>query len=472
MSYVTTSGIQTLLPSTAYSVSLNAPVGGQIWGIGGTVTYPLSGPNISSGSLIIQRILPLTQSAALSNQGNQYPIVTEEALDTLCMEIQQIASQGGTYRGVWASGINYKYSDIVQDGSNGANTGNLYLCTTANLSTVWATDLAAGDWSLAVNTQVILPYLPLTGGTVSGNLSVTGTTALTGSVKVTSTTTLTGNVAIGTTPGGYGLTLLQAGSNQAYFGSTGSNQGTVYIDNQAGGAGSSLNLMNAGVTKWQLYNETTNVLGIFDSTGSKFFLSATTGGSLNLGPAQTTNILQNGAVVVNGTSQVSTAALSVVGAVSGYCLATVTNASSGVGMLFANSSGTANYTAANFTTNAGGTVVGSIVVSSSATAYNTSSDKRLKENVQPVTNSAALIDAMQPVTYDWTYIEGKPSGTGFLAQDLYRVYPDAVSVGDDGAADESGNVSQQWSVDYSKIVPILVSEVKSLRARLESAGIK
>ena len=127
VSYVTTSGIQTLLPSTAYSVSLNAPVGGQIWGIGGTVTYPLSGPNISSGSLIIQRILPLTQSAALSNQGNQYPIVTEEALDTLCMEIQQIASQGGTYRGVWASGINYKYSDIVQDGSNGANTGNLYL---------------------------------------------------------------------------------------------------------------------------------------------------------------------------------------------------------------------------------------------------------------------------------------------------------------------------------------------------------
>jgi len=146
----------------------------------------------------------------------------------------------------------------------------------------------------------------------------------------------------------------------------------------------------------------------------------------------------------------------------------VTATDNGAGLsAWYNTGGTATYNALTFyASNSMVTTVGSIAVSTSATAFNTSSDKRLKENVQPLVNSGATVDAIAPVTYDWKYIEGKPSGTGFLAQDLYNVVPEAVTVGDTGEVDNNGNVEKQWAVDYSKLVPLLVAEVQALRKRV------
>lgn len=95
--YITdTSGNITTLSNTQYTLSLNAPAAGQIWGVGGTVTYPISGTPIASGySITIQRTLPFTQSISISNQGNFYPQVTETGLDTLEMQIQQINGTAG-----------------------------------------------------------------------------------------------------------------------------------------------------------------------------------------------------------------------------------------------------------------------------------------------------------------------------------------------------------------------------------------
>ena len=58
--YTNADGQQTTLAPTAYLVAINNPAPGQLWGIGGTVTYPLSGSPIAAGtSLTISRILPL-----------------------------------------------------------------------------------------------------------------------------------------------------------------------------------------------------------------------------------------------------------------------------------------------------------------------------------------------------------------------------------------------------------------------------
>ena len=184
--YTATNGTVTTVPPSSYTVALNAPVTGQIWGIGGTIS-PSVPSNYTSGSLTIVRTLPFTQNAEIGNQGNQYPIVTETALDTLCMEIQQVAARTGAYRGVWVAGTVYNFGDIVQDGVNGAYTNNIYVAQSANTSGVWATDLAAGDWVLAISVATLQPpgsFLPLTGGTVSGNLTVSGHTTFEG---VTST---------------------------------------------------------------------------------------------------------------------------------------------------------------------------------------------------------------------------------------------------------------------------------------------
>src|SRR4051812_37714860 len=86
VTYVDASGAQTVLSSSQYTVS------GLGSAAGGTVTYPLSGSPIASGtSITIERVLPLTQPTSLLNQGGYFPAIVEAAFDRLCMLIQQIA---------------------------------------------------------------------------------------------------------------------------------------------------------------------------------------------------------------------------------------------------------------------------------------------------------------------------------------------------------------------------------------------
>ncbi len=156
VSYTDADGNISILSPSDYTVSLNAAPAGQLWGIGGTITYPLAGSPIATGtSLTIQRTLPLTQTTSIADQGNFYPQAVEQALDTLCMEIQQVSARTGAFRGTWAPDVQYNYADLVIDGANGNDTGNLYFCAVANLSTTWAADLAAGDWVIALNVQIV-----------------------------------------------------------------------------------------------------------------------------------------------------------------------------------------------------------------------------------------------------------------------------------------------------------------------------
>lgn len=85
------SGNETTLAPANYTVALNPTPPGQIWSIGGTVTYPLSGSPIPMGStLTIVRQLSLTQLVALGNQGNEFPSAVESAIDLIEMQLQQV----------------------------------------------------------------------------------------------------------------------------------------------------------------------------------------------------------------------------------------------------------------------------------------------------------------------------------------------------------------------------------------------
>jgi len=106
--------------------------------------------------------------------------------------------------------------------------------------------------------------------------------------------------------------------------------------------------------------------------------------------------------------------------------------------------------------------VGSITTSTTATAYNTSSDHRLKENVHPMTTGLATISALKPVTYDW--IGGDEKGEGFIAHELQEIVPLAV-FGKKDAVDADGKPKYQ-GVDYSKIVVHLVAAIKELSAKV------
>ncbi len=125
------------------------------------------------------------------------------------------------------------------------------------------------------------------------------------------------------------------------------------------------------------------------------------------------------------------------------------------GMVVRNSSASSGYYA-YFEYN-GGTNNGSISWSGGTTAYNTTSDARIKENIVDAPDAGALIDGIKVRSWDfkadnahWRY--------GMVAQELLDVAPEAVSVPEDP--------EMMMGVDYAKLVPMLIKEVQSLRARV------
>ena len=123
-----------------------------------------------------------------------------------------------------------------------------------------------------------------------------------------------------------------------------------------------------------------------------------------------------------------------------------------------------NYTAMQFIRDNGNpaNVVGTITCTDTATAYNTSSDRRLKTNIAPADDAASIIDAIEVVKYDWKS-NGETVPFGVVAQDLQKVVPLAVHTGDES---EDDPIEDVWSVDYSKLVPVMLKELQSLRARV------
>jgi len=107
----------------------------------------------------------------------------------------------------------------------------------------------------------------------------------------------------------------------------------------------------------------------------------------------------------------------------------------------------------------GGTTIGSItrVGATSAVAYNSTSDQRLKENIVDAPEFGSVIDSIKVRSYDWK-IDHSHQRAGFIAQELVTVAPEAVH--------QPADPEAMMAVDYSKLVPMLVKEIQSLRARV------
>ena len=105
----------------------------------------------------------------------------------------------------------------------------------------------------------------------------------------------------------------------------------------------------------------------------------------------------------------------------------------------------------------GATITGSITTTLTTTAYVTSSDQRLKENIADADDAGSKIDAIQVRKFDWK-VDGSHQDYGMVAQELLEVAPEAVSAPEDS--------EEMMGVDYSKLVPMMLKEIQSLRARV------
>ena len=108
---------------------------------------------------------------------------------------------------------------------------------------------------------------------------------------------------------------------------------------------------------------------------------------------------------------------------------------------------------------------GSIDVTTVGTTYNTTSDRRLKKDIQTITDGTDKLMAMNPVTHGWKADPEADTVHGFIAQEMMEIIPEAVSGDPEG--------EEMMSMDYGRITPVIVAalqdalkEIKELKTRI------
>jgi hypothetical protein len=89
----------------------------------------------------------------------------------------------------------------------------------------------------------------------------------------------------------------------------------------------------------------------------------------------------------------------------------------------------------------------------------TSSDKRLKKNIKPITNALDIVEKLQGVHFDWKKDDEK--SLGYIAQDVEKVLPEMVK-----EHEHFGN-GEYKTVNYAAMVSIMGEAIKELKAEVE-----
>ncbi len=244
-----------------------------------------------------------------------------------------------------------------------------------------------------------------------------------------------GNLGIGTTSP---LTPLYVRKDQAaatYV--TVDNVGTVGASTSAGFACAEggtvqgfFRSLRDGSGQIQLYNA--DAYPLVFGTNNTERARITSGGDLLVGTTTASSSITNGFTVTGGAAVTAL----------------------GVGHVTGSGDGT-NYVVFNYA----GSAIGSITQNgTTAVAYNTSSDYRLKDNPQPLTNSGAFIDALKPKTWEWKTDGSR--GVGFIAHEVQEVSPGSV------VGEKDGEQMQAMEYGSAEFIANIIAELQSLRQRV------
>ena len=154
---------------------------------------------------------------------------------------------------------------------------------------------------------------------------------------------------------------------------------------------------------------------------------------------------------------------------------------------------TLSSSAVAITFGASGTTKGNIVINTSSVSYNTTSDYRLKENVDYDWDATSRLKQLKPARFNFI-ADADTTVDGFLAHEAQAIVPEAVTGTKDAmrdeeyevtaaveeVTDEDGNVTTEAAdavmgtrsvpdmqgIDQSKLVPLLVKTIQELEARI------
>ena len=254
-----------------------------------------------------------------------------------------------------------------------------------------------------------------------------------------------GNLGVGTTSPSARVEIAQ---------SIGGGNGVGLILNDFGSSGANEGMHIQWRSGTDKQSDQCRIGQISNATGSGSNLAFYTNGADTGTATERARIDSSGNLLVGTTSNPLGARLFGDGGTSTNAVGAYSQGSGGYVAFYGRVDSTSNYLAL---WSYSGSAVGSITTNGSVTLYNTTSDQRLKENIQESDSASSLIDSLQVRKFDWK-ANGSHQRYGFVAQELLTVAPEAVYQPEDAEA--------MMAVDYSKLVPMLVKEIQSLRQRV------
>lgn len=422
-----------------------------------------------------------------------------DAITTSATATYNLTNGGVAYSPQSANHCLVSLNGVIQEPTSASNVGGFTISGSTIVFTSALTSSDVIDFILVLG-DVLNIGTPSDGTVTTPKLAsgITTTHAL-GSAG-TPSITFTGDTNTGIfSPTADTIAFTEGGSEAMRIDSSG-NVG-IGTNSPAFSSGSGVEIERAGVATLRVDNSTSTAAGEFraDATGTAIdcrgleVFRTLTGGSERM------RITSAGAVCINST----TSAIS--GITDGYIGIDISNASRtgininsvtenqpAIGIRKHNSSGT-SYPL--YMLNAANSNVGSVSMTNSAVAFNTSSDYRLKENVTYNFDATTRLKQLKPARFNFI-LEPNKTVDGFLAHEVSNIIPEAITGTKDqveaigNITDVEGNIikenftepsklpeNQTWTqtgtrpvyqgIDQSKLTPILTKALQEAIAKIE-----
>jgi hypothetical protein len=165
-----------------------------------------------------------------------------------------------------------------------------------------------------------------------------------------------------------------------------------------------------------------------------------------------------GSMVINGTMTAET--VTSTGAINGDNLSIVAGSIANPIDISRSYSADANFI--RFVNSTSGNAIAAIEFNNTTSvSYTVSSDFRLKKNIKSLQGASEILKNLEPVEYSFIDDDLSMKNHGFIAQEMYEIYPYPVSVGTDNLKEKP------WGIDYSKMTPLLTAGIKELLDKIE-----
>jgi hypothetical protein len=382
---------------------------------GSTYTTPVVAINASSGT-----------NPGFVGIGTSSPVAK---LDVVGQAVFQ-GSTLSTYRGATIGAVNINNNSA--DGTVDFTQGLVFTSNSNNLG-AWPHAGIVTTGSSGFNGNLVF-------GTDGGGTSAN---SITERMRITSA----GNVLVGTTSAAIFDT--NAGADVSTFyrmqvtGGDGNTNYGVAISNGSGDAGYGIWVVNTAAKRIRIASfQSSATVATAGSEASFASFATMTAGALT----EKMRIDSSGNLLVGTTALPQ----------SGVAGVQITTAS-GTGLIRIGAGATSSTGVLSFNNPNG--EVGLVVLSGTSTAYNTSSDYRLKEIDGPIANSGAYIDALKPVQGSWK-VDGSRF-IGLLAHEVQEVSETTIATGE-----KDGEKMQAMDYSAPELIANLIAEIQSLRARV------